>query len=91
MRQGERLIGVCLFRRGDGYLWVFGGGRKGVNRRGALWGVCEVMQSGERECVIVNMLVVSSSLQTGDPCLETGHLRLLQGDKTTNEIHRYTF
>lgn len=78
---------MCLFRRVDSYLWVFGGGRKGVSSGGALWGLCEMMQSREGECVIVNMLVVSSSLQTGDPCLETGHLRLLQEDKTTNEIH----
>lgn len=39
------------------------------------------MQGREGECVIVQMLAVSSSLQTGDPGLETGHLRLLQAGR----------
>jgi len=32
------------------------------------------------------MLVVSSSLQTGDPGLETGRFRLLKEDKNNNFI-----
>lgn len=55
-----------------------------MSRGGALWGVCEFVQSWERECVIVEILADSSPLQTGDPGLETGHLRLLQGDKNKN-------
>lgn len=43
--------------------------------------MCELGQSREGQCV---MLTVSSSLQTGDPDLETGHLGLLQEARSTN-------
>lgn len=58
------------------WLSSHGGGRVKVSC--CFWGVCE--QGGEGEGV---MLAVSSSLQTGDPGLQTGHLRLLQEEKST--------
>lgn len=45
------------------------------------------MQSREGECVIVQMLVLSSSLQAGDPGLETGHLRLLDEEGLIRGLH----
>lgn len=46
-----------------------------------LCGVCGLVKSREGECV---MLAASSSLQAGDPGLETGHLGLLREDKNTS-------
>ncbi len=63
---------------------LLGGVRGGGGGGGAFWGVCELMQSRKGECVTVYTLAVSCSLQTGDPGLETRHLRLLQGDRNTN-------
>lgn len=71
---------MSLVRRGDGFVRPLGRARGG----GTLRGVCELVQRREGECVAVQMLAVSSSLQTGDPGLETRHLRLLQGDRNTN-------
>lgn len=65
-----------LSRNGEHHWEVSRGGRGKLRCR--FWGVCE--ETGEREGV---MLTLSCSLQTGDPGLETGHLRLLREDKGT--------
>lgn len=64
-------------RRADSRLKLFGGGCRGRSREAELGRVCDFVQRRERGAVIVQMLSVCSSSQTGDPGLETSHLRLL--------------
>lgn len=50
-------------------------------------GVRELVQSRKGERVVAQMLAVSSSLQTGDPGFETGHLRLLDEQGLAGGLH----
>lgn len=70
-------------RRGDGCVRLLGRARGG----GTLRGVCELVQRREGEWVAVQMLAVSSSLQTGDPGLKTRHLRLLDEQGLIRGLH----
>lgn len=62
-----------------------------MNRERALWSVCVFVQSRERECVIVQILSVSSSSQTGDPGLETSYLRLLSEEEKDNKVQDFHY
>lgn len=75
---GEGVSG--LSGKGESHCRVFWGGRVKVSS--CFLGACE--QSREGEGV---MLMVSSSLQTGDPGLETGHLRLLREEEESTHVY----